>query len=278
MSVTGNKCYLLCKHCNGSLLEGLLEVKEPNDLWEIAVKIHKDQGEGFLLTGGCDTRGVVHFSKYFDILEKIKKEFDLEMVVHTGLVSRSDAESFKRIGIKAVLVDIIGSDRAIQEVYNLPNHKVSDYDNLLALLHELDLPVVPHVLAGLEYGEIKGEYAAIDMITKHNHLGIIIIVFMPIQGTPFQDIKSPPVDDVIKIINYAKQKTSKPVILGCARPRGKYRMDLDQKAVTAGIDAIARPSITAISEAEKKELEIHASSTCCAQFTWRFAVETTEER
>jgi len=260
------------------LLEGLLEVNEPNDLWEIAVKIHKDEGDGFLLTGGCDTRGVVHFSKYFDVLNKIKKELDLEIVVHTGLLNRSDAEAFKEIGIKAVLVDIIGSNRAIQEVYNLPNQTISDYDNLLALLDELDLPVVPHVLAGLEYGEINGEYTAIDMITKHNHLGIIIIVFMPIQGTPFQEVNSPPVDEVIKIINYAKQKTSKPIILGCARPRGKYRMELDQKAVIAGIDAIARPSITAYSEAEKRELEIHASSTCCAQFTWKFAVETTEKR
>ncbi len=56
-----------------------------------------------------------------------------------------------------------------------------------------------------------------------------------------------------------------PLVLGCMRPKGEIRKEIDVLALKAGVDAIAFPSEEAIEYAKKKGNKINFSSYCCAQ-------------
>ncbi|MDH4209704.1 MAG: hypothetical protein OEV76_12570, partial [Anaerolineae bacterium] len=57
---------------------------------------------------------------------------------------------------------------------------------------------------------------------------------------------------------------STPLHLGCMRPRGAYRDELDALAVQAGVNAIVSPSRAAVTLAEGLGLVAERSEECCA--------------
>ena len=56
-----------------------------------------------------------------------------------------------------------------------------------------------------------------------------------------------------------------PLVLGCMRPKGKSKEEIDVLAVEAGVNAIAFPAEEAIKQAVSLGLEISFSSLCCSQ-------------
>jgi uncharacterized radical SAM superfamily protein len=163
------------------------------------------------------------------------------------------------------LIDIIGSDETIREVYQL-KVSVEDFDRSLRALHESEIPLVPHVLVGLHYGKLRGELQALKMISKYSPSAVIIIAFMPIHGTPMEKVNPPEPEDIAKVLVTARlMMPQTPVVLGCMRPKGKHRTRIDTLAVKAGVNAIAFPAEEAIQLAESMGLEITFSSLCCSQ-------------
>jgi len=55
------------------------------------------------------------------------------------------------------------------------------------------------------------------------------------------------------------------LVLGCMRPKGRGKGEIDVLAVEAGVNAIAFPAEKAIKQAESLGLEISFSSLCCSQ-------------
>jgi len=175
------------------------------------------------------------------------------------------ARRLKEAGVDAALIDIIGSDETIREVYQL-NVTVDDYDMSLKALHESNIPFVPHVLVGLHYGKLKGELQALKMISKYSPSAVIVIAFMPIHGTPMENVKPPVPEDIAKVLVTARLMMPKtPIVLGCMRPKGKHKAETDMLAVRAGVNAIAFPAEEAVRLAESMELKIAFSSLCCSQ-------------
>jgi uncharacterized radical SAM superfamily protein len=264
ISITGSSCALKCKHCNGKVLDTMVQALSPEELFGVCAELKKDGAVGCLISGGCLPDGSVPINRFVDTIAKIKK-LGLTVITHTGVIDYSTAKRLKDAGVDAALLDIIGSDETIREIYRL-DVNVEDYDRSLRALHESRLPFVPHVLVGLHYGELKGELQALKMVSKYSPSAVIIIAFMPIRGTPMEKVVPPEPEDIARILVSARLLMPEtPLALGCMRPKGKHRINTDLLAVRAGVDAIAFPVEEAIQLAESLNLETSFSPLCCSQ-------------
>lgn len=265
ISITGSSCALKCEHCNGRVLDTMVPAMSQKELFNLCARLEKSGAEGCLISGGCLTDGSVPLGKFIDTIAKIKKKLKLTVIVHTGVIDISTAKQLKAAGVDAALIDVIGSDETIKEVYHL-DVSIADYEQSLKFFHQSGIASVPHVLVGLHYGKLKGELEALKMIAKYSPSAVIIIAFMPIHGTPMQNVKPPYPEDIAKIIVTARLLMPEtPIALGCMRPKGEHRKRTDTLAIRAGIDAIAFPSEEVINLAENLKLETSFSSLCCSQ-------------
>ena len=265
ISVTGPYCGLKCKHCGGKVLNMMLPALTPKRLVEVCKDVKAKGGLGCLISGGCLPDGSVPLEKFLDSIAEVKRTLDLTIVVHTGVIPLSLAQKLRDAGVDAALIDIIGSDETIREIYKL-NVSVADYDKSLMALHESGIPLVPHVLVGLHYGKLKGEFEALKMIAKYSPSAVIVIALMPIHGTSMETTTPPTPVDIAKVLVAARLMLPKtPLVLGCMRPKGKHKAETDMLAVKAGANAIAFPDEQAIKLAESLKLEASFSSLCCSQ-------------
>jgi hypothetical protein len=265
ISLTGSSCALKCKHCDGRVLNTMFPAFSPKELVNLCTRLKNEGAVGCLISGGCLPDGSVPLDRFIDAIAEIKRNLDLTVVVHTGVVSRPIAERLKEAEVDAALIDVIGSDETIKEVYQL-NVKVEDYDKSLEVLHEVGIPFVPHVLVGLHYGKLKGEFQALRMISKYKPSAVIVIALMPIHGTPMENVKPPNPEDIAKVLLSARMMLAKtPLVLGCMRPKGKHKVKTDTLAVKVGVNAIAFPTEEAIKLANSLGLETVFSSLCCSQ-------------
>jgi uncharacterized radical SAM superfamily protein len=265
ISITGSSCALKCKHCNGKVLDTMVPALTPEELFDVCAKLKNSGAVGCLISGGCLPDGSVPIDPLVDTIAKIKRKLGLTVVVHTGVIDFSTAKQLKDAGIDAALIDIIGSDETIRKICHL-DINVEDYDRSLRAFRESGIPFVPHVLVGLHYGKLKGEFHALKMISRYSPSAVIIIAFMPIRGTPMEKVIPPEPEEIARILVSAKLLMPEtPIVLGCMRPKGEHRTRTDVLAVRAGVNSIAFPVEEAVRLAESMNLEISFSSLCCSQ-------------
>ena len=265
ISVTGSSCALRCKHCRGIVLNTMRPATTPQQLLTLCRGLKNQGAVGVLISGGCQPDGSVPLDRFVDAIAQIKKECGLTIVVHTGVVGRDSARELGNAGVDAALIDIIGSDETVQEIYQL-DAKVADYERTLANLSDAGVPLVPHVLVGLHYGKLKGEIQALKMIAKYNPSAVIVISFMPIYGTEMENVLPPTPMDIGKVVLAARLMMPKtPLVLGCMRPKGKHKNETDTLAIKAGVNAIAFPAEAAVVLAEQMRYQVTFSSLCCSQ-------------
>ena len=265
ISITGSFCALKCKHCGGKVLNTMLPAHSPQELVEVCRDIKAKGGLGCLVSGGCLPDGSVPLDRFVDAIAEIKKTLGLTVVMHTGVIDSKLAGRLADAGVDAALIDILGSDETIREIYQL-NVSVADYDRSLQALQESGIPLVPHVLVGLHYGKLKGEFEAIEMISRYSPSAVIVIALMPIHGTTMEKATPPKPIDIAKVLVAARHALPKtPLVLGCMRPKGKHKTETDVLAVKTGVNAIAFPAEQAIKLAESMHVETSFSSLCCSQ-------------
>jgi uncharacterized radical SAM superfamily protein len=265
ISVTGRQCSLNCLHCRGRILETMIPATSPDTLYAICRGIREEGGEGCLISGGCLPDGSVPLNRFVEAIGRIKSELGLAVVVHTGLIGREEAIKLAEAGVDAALIDVLGSDETIREVYRL-NASVEDYETALSNLEQAGLPIVPHVLVGLHYGELRGEARALEIIARHNPRAVVVIALMPIPGTPMEDVEPPPPIDIARVIAAARiLMPDTPIALGCARPKGLNRIKTDCLAVSIGVNAVAFPSEEAVNLASRLGYQWSFSHKCCSQ-------------
>ncbi|MCW4019157.1 MAG: radical SAM protein [Candidatus Bathyarchaeota archaeon] len=265
ISVTGNGCALNCKHCGGKVLETMHPADTPEKLLQLCADLKREGALGVLVSGGCLPDGSVPLGEFMPALAKVKRDLGLTVFVHTGIVDEETARQLKSAGVDAALIDVIGSDETIKEIYNL-NVTAKQYEDSLKALHEAGIAFVPHVIAGLHHGELKGELAALQMIKPYEPAAVVIISFMPIHGTAMAQTKPPTPQGIARTAATARVMFPEtPLVLGCMRPKGKHRAETDVLALKAGADGVAFPSEAAIQYAKTSGFEVDFSAFCCAQ-------------
>jgi hypothetical protein len=264
VSITGSLCDLNCDHCRGILLRSMAAAASPEQLVQRGMEAVERQDRGMLITGGCDRLGRLPWKRFLPAIETLKARTSLILSVHAGQVDQATAFALKNAGVDQALVDVIGDESTARDVYHLPRGTAGIVQTLDSLA-TAGLEIVPHILAGLHYGRMQGEWRAVDMLTPYPITGYVIIALMPFAGTPMGAVLPPEPHNVAELIVFARHRLPRArASLGCAKPRGRYRRELDVLAVKAGVNALALPSDEGLAEARARGLTIEWSDTCCS--------------
>lgn len=267
VSVTGPSCALQCDHCQAKVLHGMVSVRAGQDLLDLARTLQASGAQGLLVSGGSGRTGEVPLLPHLWAVRRVREELGMRVVVHSGVVSPRLAEGLAECGVDGVMLDIIGADETIRQVYHL-DLTVADFDRSLGLLAERQLRIIPHIVLGLHYGTFVGEHRALEVVASHDISTLILVVLTPLIGTPMAHLPPPPVDEVVGFFAAARLAVpTVPVNLGCARPMGSMKVELDHAAVDNGLNGIAYPADGIIAYAQARGLRARLHEWCCS-LTW----------
>lgn len=259
----------MCKHCKGKLLGSLIPVMTCAELEKTALVLHERGAKGLLITGGCDERGKVPVDSMAMALRAIKQKTDLILIAHTGFITKEEAALLKFSGLDSIGFDVIGDMGTAKEVYGLSVRK-EDYMESLRAISEAGIMVFPHVCVGLHFGELRGEFSALQLIKDIYKTGkvmepvsIIITGLMHVAGTPMAHVRPDPSDFGKVITKAIEMFPDIPVVLGCAHSNGKDRNEIEKVAIASGVSGIAVPTLRTIQFAKENGYEISYYGTCC---------------
>jgi hypothetical protein len=237
--------------------------RTPESLLQICQKLAVNGTKGVLVSGGCDPAGRVPLTEFFDSMRMARQTLGLNIIVHTGIVDKEMAEGLKYAGVDGALIDIMGSDRTIKEVYHL-DATTFDYEQSLANLNACEVPVVPHIVIGLHYGKIVGEENALAIISRFRIKTLVLVILTPLLNTKMANVIPPSLDEVKDFFRKARNVLPETrIILGCARPMGEYKGQVDKLAIDAALDGIAFPAEGIVSYAKGNGLEPVFIESCC---------------
>ena len=269
-SVTAGGCALDCDHCQAKILEPMIPATNPEMLERKVRELVATQDlQGFLLSGGSTKRNEIRYERYYPVLERLKRDHPkLKIAIHSALLDAPRARAMAAAGVDTAMMDVIGSQDTIREVYHL-ERPVADFEATLAALCDTKMEVVPHIVIGLHYGRILGEPAALDIVSRHRIHSLVLVVIMPFYAKP-GTFATPATSDVGRIFLEARQRIAdRQVLLGCARPPGMHRRVTDAYAVAAGLDGIAFPADGALGVAHAIGRPVFQEHACCSMKTGR---------
>ena len=267
VSVTGSSCALSCDHCQTKVLSGMSGIPNGESLFDVAARMKAGGSEGILVSGGSTRTGGVPLTPHLLEVPRIREELGMKVIVHSGVVSPTLAERLAAAGVDGVMLDIIGSDETIRDVYHL-DLTTADFKESLSVLSDNGLRIIPHIVLGLHYGKFLGEHHALEMVTEFPVSTLILVVLVPLVGTPMAHLPPPPTEDITAFFSTAREAAPEiPVNLGCARPMGQMKIDIDQAAVDLGLNGIAYPASGIIGYAESRGIKANRYEYCCS-LTW----------
>ena len=264
VSLTGPACALKCDHCAAGLLKTMIPAVTPEDLIRVA-RGQKARGAlGLLVSGGSDRLGRLPWNSYLEALERIVAETGLIVTVHSGLIDPAAARGLKKAGVRQALIDVIADDGVARRVCHYPDG-AAGVEASLSALYDAGLDVAPHIVAGLDYGRMNGEWRAVEMLEPFSPRRLVTVVLTPKSGTPMAGVTPPRPEEVVDFLIYARSVLPRARHhLGCARPGGRYRQILEPLAIQAGINALAVPGDEALAEAERLGLTTEFHDVCCS--------------
>lgn len=264
LSITGDSCALRCKHCGGRYLQHMLPCPTPDVLRKTCLKLASDGARGVLLSGGYNEEGYVPFEPFLDEIERVKRETGLFMSVHTGLMQGWLAREIGRAGVDLADFDLIGDDETIELVLGI-ERTVGDYRRTLKELGKWLPHVVPHICIGLHAGDLRGEFTALEIVADSNCSTLVLLVLNPTVGTKFEEVDPPAPGVIGEVIASARLRLPEATLaLGCMRPRGIERVEIELQALRSGIDRVEIPEQRTIEAARAMGLDVKRLDACCA--------------
>ncbi len=225
ITLTGRYCALNCPHCGGHYLQGMAPVEKMEKYISMGYR-------SFLISGGLDNQGELPLHAHLHELKRLKEKFGLKYNFHVGFPRQLDY----LVGLADVVsFDFFADEQILRRIYNI------DYDpmRIIRMIKSSNLPAVPHVTVGIECGRITHEYIALDIL-KEDFEQIVLNVFIPTPNTVYEACSPPPIEDVVKVFAFARERF-KIVMLGCMQPRGEYRRAL-QRELFKYLDVLVKPT------------------------------------
>jgi len=265
ISVTGEYCDLRCGHCQGKLLESMIPAEDPETFSQIADRLRLAGAHGVLVSGGADQNGEVPLKKIIPSIKVLKeKDPHFIVIVHTGLIRREIAKELKEAGADQILIDVIGDDDTIREVYHL-NKRVQDYEEILWMLKEMGHRLAPHIIIGHHFGEIRGEWRALEMVTRVGVETIVLVVFKTLLPIGKNHFRVPKPDETSRISAIARILNPKiPIRMGCIRPAHPSKAEMEKGFILSGVNTIAYPLQGTIEYAKEIGLKTKFIEMCCS--------------
>jgi uncharacterized radical SAM superfamily protein len=264
-SITAGACALDCDHCKAKILEPMIPATSPEMLdRKVRDLVALQDLQGFLLSGGSNKRNEIKYERFYPVIEKLKRDFPhLKIAIHSALIDEARARVMESAGVDTAMMDVIGAQETIRDVYHL-DRPVEDFEAALAALTSTRMEVVPHIVIGLHYGRVLGEANALDIVSRHPVHSLVLVVIMPFYAAPGTFV-TPETSEVGRIFMEARQRIpERDVLLGCARPAGMHKRVTDAYAVMAGLDGIAFPADGAVAVAEMMGRPAEQQHACCS--------------
>jgi uncharacterized radical SAM superfamily protein len=264
ISLTGTECALSCEHCKMNVLQGMSALPAfDGSLFDMCYEYAERGARGVLISGGSDKEGRVPLLRHMPDLIRVRRELDMTIRVHPGLADEETVAGLAEANIDGAMIDIIGDDATIREVYHL-SASIDDHEAVLERLDRYGVPAVPHIILGLHFGQMRGEWTALDMIARHARRFLVLVILMPLTGTPMVSVTPPPVGHITSFFALARRTMpTTPIMLGCARPMGHVKMQTDRAAVDAGLNGIAYPAEGIVAHAKLRGLTPKFVDACC---------------
>jgi uncharacterized radical SAM superfamily protein len=216
--------------------------------------------KSILVSGGCGPGGNVPWRQFLPQLRELSRYSRLNF--HTGLVDEGDAQALSQVA-SAVSLDLVGDQETVQEVYGLSLPQQAWFDSYLHLKGRV--PVIPHICVGLKGGQLSGEEHCLEFLAAQQPDTATLIVFIPTSGTAYAQHKAPSLAEVARIFSLARLMLPKTKLnLGCMRPPGRYRAQLDVLAMELGFNGIVQPTGPAVKLAQELGLSILEGRECCS--------------
>jgi uncharacterized radical SAM superfamily protein len=263
ISVTGSECALMCDHCQARVLETMIPLKQRGTLFDLCQGLAARGARGALISGGCDRLGRVPLLPHLPDMVRVRQELGLALRVHPGLVEEGVAAGLARVGVDGAMLDIIGAEETIRDVYHM-DVPVASYELSLERLAQHGVPAVPHIVLGLHFGRFLGEDRALEMVAGYPRRAAVLVVLQPLYGTLMAITPPPPVEEIGRF--FVKARTvlaDSPLFLGCARPLGPVKAAIDRLAVEAGLDGIAYPAEGIVQYARDRGRTPQFHNACC---------------
>jgi len=249
ISLTASYCAMQCAHCGGHYLAGMVPIEKADAMGKTSC----------LISGGCDERGCVPVTTHLERIAALRPGRMLNW--HVGLIDEGEMLAIAPY-VDVISFDWVGDDQTIREVYGF-DRTAEDYASTYAMLRR-HTRVVPHLTLGLRGGQFSGEYAALDRLQAAGLEALVLLVFIPTPGTRYAQLEPPALADVESFLLAVRNRLPNiPLYLGCMRPGGRYRRDLDALALRAGVNKIVNPAPPAVQLAAELGLSVRWENECC---------------
>ncbi len=250
VSLTGASCALNCAHCGGHYLQHMRFIEDLTPSSETS----------YLISGGCDALGRVPITTHLEAIRRLRPGHRMNW--HVGLSSETDLRAVLPY-VDVISFDIVGDRETAHEVYGL-DLNLEDYLRTFEALRRL-APVVPHLTIGLRGGRLSGEWAVLEALQALGVEHLILIILIPTPGTRYAGCAPPSLEDVSSVFLAARRLLPQARLsLGCMRPMGAYRQEVDALAIRAGLNALVNPTRRAEALAQEYGLRILWRDECCA--------------
>jgi hypothetical protein len=265
ISVTGKHCDLRCGHCQGKLLESMIPAEDPEIFLQVAERLRLNGAHGILVSGGADQNGEVPLNEFIPSIREIKrKDPEFKVIVHTGLIRREMAKALKEAAVDQILIDVIGDEATIREVYHL-DKRVEDYEETLWMLKEEGHRIAPHIIIGHHFGEMRGEWRALEMVTRVGVETIVLVIFKTLYLDRKYHFKVPKPEEASRISAVARiLNPDIPVRMGCIRPAHPWKAEMEKGFINSGVNTIAYPLQGTIDYAKEIGLNTKFIEMCCS--------------
>ncbi|NWF92899.1 MAG: radical SAM protein [Syntrophaceae bacterium] len=265
ISVTGKDCDLRCGHCKGILLESMASAENPETFSQVVDRLRSHGALGILVSGGADKNGEVPLMKFIPAIRAIKeRDPQFKIIVHTGLIQEGPARELREARVDQILIDVIGDEDTIRQVYHL-NKRVRDYEDTLWMLKEMGHHLAPHLIIGHHFGEIKGEWRALEIITRVGVETLVLVVIKPFPKTEMKQIQIPKPEETSRISAIARiLNPAIPIRIGCIRPAHPSKAEMEKGFLRSGVNTIAYPLQGTIDYAEGMGFETRFEEVCCS--------------
>ena len=243
----------------------MIPAENPETFVQAVEGLRLKGAHGILVSGGANHHGEVPLRKFIPSIKELKeKNPEFKVIAHTGLIQRETARELKEAGIDQILIDLIGDDDTIREVYHL-NKRVEDYEETLWMLKELGHRLAPHIIIGHHFGELRGEWRALEIVTRVGVETIVLVIFKPLQPSGRNHFKIPKPEETSKISAIARiLNPSTPIRMGCIRPAHPSKAQTEKGFIDSGVNTIAYPLQGTIEYAKEIGLEIRFVEMCCS--------------
>lgn len=263
VSLTGNKCALNCEFCRGQYLKEMKSITDPDELYNTCLSLDSNGSRGVLLSGGYNEEGYIPFEPFLDSISKIKKETGLFLNIHSGYMPPDLVRALSESGIDGVDFQFISDDETIQSELGL-DRTAEDYKKTFELFLEEIPYVAPHILLGLSGGRLRVEEKALKEFSNLRISALVFLVMIS-PDSPSGNYEIPSTEKIGEIIAEARLNYPRtPLALGCMRPKGDSRTEIESRAIEAGVDRIVLPSNEALETARDIGLKVRKLETCCS--------------